>query len=214
MARWGRLSRIVGGLALAASFVAASRARATTRAAAELLRQAVAHEAAREDDLAARRYTEALSLDPTCGECYLGLGALRLRRGDAREADRVYTLALIHLPLSLEALHGRAVARRAAGEAAGSEEDLAEYAEKSGKVDALRELARWFGEDGAVPRQLAIWRRILERARHEEDTALEGEARTMVRALQILVGPADPVIAPPTADPTRRALSRIAKRGG
>ena len=59
------------------------------------------------DDLVAiRRYADALALDPTLGDAYLGLGALRLRLGDAREAERVFDVALSRVP-SLSSRAGR-----------------------------------------------------------------------------------------------------------
>src|ERR1700722_5755809 len=69
----------------------------STSSAEELLREAREHEARQDDFVAIRRYTEALALDPLLGDAYLGLGALRLRRGDPREAVRVYDVALSHL---------------------------------------------------------------------------------------------------------------------
>src|SRR5262249_41928699 len=96
--------RLFAALGFCAVILAAAHAPAATSSAAELVREARAHEAAREDELAIRRYSEALSIDPTYGDAYLGLGALRLRRGDAREAERVYSVALAHLPALTTAL--------------------------------------------------------------------------------------------------------------
>ena len=180
----------------------------------ELLREARAHEAAREEDIALKRYTEALALDPTCGPCYLGLGTLRSHLGDVREAERVFSVALAHVPAYGEALYARARARRALGWRDEANEDLEAYAAKEDNPLArLRELAHWYGEDGRAPAQLAVWRRILVRA-ELHDPPLAAEARRTVRALQILVGPADPVASPGGDDPTRRALAAIARRGG
>ncbi len=78
----------------------------------------------------------------------------------------------------------------------------------------MRELAGWFGEEGKAPAQLATWRRLLAAAEKTNDAALTREARTTVRALQILVGPADPVSAPVEGDDVRRAVARMAKRSG
>src|SRR5215472_8848502 len=107
----------------------------------ELVREARAHEEAHEDALAARRYTEALALDATCEEAYLGLAALRLRLGDAREAERVYSVALEHAPGLGSALAGRARARRVLGERQDAEGDLEGYVARQEDVQALRELA-------------------------------------------------------------------------
>ncbi len=195
-------------------------ARATTGSVSELLRQAREHESAHQDDVAARRYTEALGLDPTCEEAYLGLGQLRARAGDAREAERVYSVALEHAPQLRAALAGRARARHALGARDLAELDLEAYLATAGEpedLEALRELAHWYGEDGRTAARLAVWRRVLALANRSGDALVPAarEARTMVRALQILLGPADPVVAPPDAsDAARRAIAAIARRAG
>jgi len=178
----------------------------------ELVRIARAHEASREDDIALRRYMEALSLDPTCEEAYLGLGNLRARRGDLREAERVYSVALEHLPGLRAARLGRAYVRRALGARREAIDDLLAG---GGDDDpsTLRVLAGWYGEDGQTPAQLAVWRRVLARAEGAGDAALVREARANVRALVILVGPADPAAAPATDDPVRRLTATLARRG-
>ncbi len=178
----------------------------------DLVRRARAHEAAKEEDLALRRYMEALALDPTCEEAYLGLGDLRARRGDLREADRVYSVALEHLPGLREARRARAYIRRALGLRADAIEDLLHAGD--GDVPALRVLASWYGEDGQTPAQLAVWRTIAARAEATQATVLLHEARTMVKALVILVGPADPAAAPPDNRGVRRLVATLAKRGG
>jgi tetratricopeptide (TPR) repeat protein len=180
----------------------------------ELVREARAHEAAREDDLAARRYLEALELDPTAAEAYLGLGALRMRLGDAREAERVYAVALEHVPGLRKALEGRARARWSLGRHEEAEGDMEAYALLEGDPMGFRELAEWCGQDGRSPAQLAAWRRVLDLAVKARNPDLAREARRMVRALQVIVSPADPVVAPADADPVRRGMALIARRGG
>jgi tetratricopeptide (TPR) repeat protein len=178
----------------------------------DLVRIARAHEAAREEDLALRRYTEALSLDPICEEAYIGLGRLRARRGDLREAERVYNVALEHLPQLRAARLGRAYVRRALGARAEAADDLLAGAEDD--PAALRVLAGWYGEDGQTPAQLAVWRRIIARAEATQDAALLHEARNTVRALVILVGPADPAAAPASDDKAfRRFVAALARKG-
>lgn len=186
----------------------------SSASAAELVREARAHEAAHEEELAIRRYSEALGLDPTYGEAYLGLGALRLHRGDAREAERVYSVALAHLPALAPALVGRAEARWALGFRDEATGDLEEYARLHEEPPALRLLATWYAEEGRPPAQLAAWRRLRAIASRSGDTALEREARNMVRALQILVDRADPAAAPVDESAARRSISAIARRGG
>lgn len=188
------------------------RTKTVTSSAYELVKIAHAHELAKEDDVALRRYMEALSLDPTCEEAYLGLGSLRSRRGDLREAERVYSLALEHLPQLRAARLARAYVRRALGARAEAMSDLTGGAEDD--PAALRILATWYAEDGQTPAQLAVWRRILARAEAAQDPQLLHEARTTVRALVILVGPADPAAAPATDDRVRRLVATVARRAG
>jgi tetratricopeptide (TPR) repeat protein len=185
---------------------------ASASSALELVRIARAHEHAQQEDIAMRRYMEALSLDPTCEDAYLGLGNLRARRGDLREAERVYSVALEHMPQLRSARTARAYVRRALGANPDAIEDLLAFAEDD--VTALRVLATWYGEDGQTPAQLSVWRRIASRAETTRDATLVQEARTMVRALVILVGPADPAASPPDATGIRRVVSTLARRGG
>lgn len=186
---------------------------AAASSALDLVRVARAHEAAREDDLAVRRYMEALALDPTCEEAYLGLASLRARRGDTREAERVYSVAIEHLPGLRAARLGRAYVRRALGARAEAIDDLLTGGEDD--PAAMRVLAGWYGEEGQTPAQLAVWRRIAARAAAAPDAVLLHEARTMVRALLILVGPADPAATPATEDRgVRRLVATLARKGG
>jgi tetratricopeptide (TPR) repeat protein len=180
----------------------------------ELVRQARAHEAAHEDDVAVRRYMEALELDATAEDAWLGLGALRLRRGEPGEAERVFDAALQRVPLLHRAIAGRAHALWAQGKHAQAEADLDVYATTAGDTAALRELASWYGTDGRSPAQLATWRRLLEAAIRAGEATAEHEARRMVRALVILTDGADPASSPSQLDPTRRGLAQIARRGG
>jgi tetratricopeptide (TPR) repeat protein len=203
-------TRVVA-LAIAASALAFG-APAQASSALELVRMAKAHETAHEEDIAVRRYMEALSLDPMCEEAYLGLGALRARRGDLREADRVYSVALEHVPALRAARTARAYVRRALGQRDDAVSDLLAGAEQ--EPSALRVLAAWYGEDGQIPAELAVWRRIASRAEELHDVAQLHEARTMVRALVILVGPADPAAAPPELHGLRKLAASLSRKGG
>jgi tetratricopeptide (TPR) repeat protein len=182
--------------------------------AGELVRQARAHEDAHEDDVAVRRYMEALSIEPTNADAWMGLGALRMRLGDGAEADRVYTSALDRIPSLHVALEARARTRWAIGRHGEAEVDLEAYATMEDSTLALRELAGWYGIDGRAPAQLAIWRRLLSASLEKSDVDAEREARRMVRALVIIVDGADPVSSPIGPDATRRTLAAISKRGG
>lgn len=158
---------------------------------------------------------EALSLDPTCADAYLGLGALRARLGDLREAERVYTVALEHAPHLAAARRARAFVRRALGAREEATADLL-----AGGVDpaTLRVLASWHTEDGQMPAALATWRRIVVAAEADGDEPLARQARATVRALVILVGPADPAASPPVSSAATRGvrdiIAALARRGG
>ena len=206
-------SALAAALALAGASATARPALGSSSA-DELVRQARAHEAAHEDDVALRRYTEALTVDRTSVDAWLGLGALRMKVGEPAEAERVYDTALAQVPTLRLALQGRARARWAVGRHAEAEEDLEAYADLEGGASALRELAGWYGADSRAPAQLATWRRLLSLARSVEDVPLEQEARRMVRALVILVDGSDPAASPVDPGATRQALARIAARGG
>jgi tetratricopeptide (TPR) repeat protein len=201
-----RLGVAAGGLCVAGPAAASS--------ADELVRQARAHEAVHEDDVAVRRYMEALSVDPTSGDAWMGLGALRMKLGDPVEAERVYAAALEHVPALQDALRGRAHALWAMTRRREAEDALDAYATLADDGGALRELADWYGTEGRTSAQLATWRRLLARAATGADLEGAREARRMVRALVILVGGADPAASPPQPDATRRALATIARRGG
>jgi cytochrome c-type biogenesis protein CcmH/NrfG len=201
-------------LVVLAGLFGAHAAAAASSSSDELVRQARAHEAAHENDLALRRYTEALTLDATNEEGWLGLGALRLRLGEAAESERVYDAALQRVPTCSRALEGRARARWALSRRPEAEADLAAYASAQGGAAAWRELASWYGVEGRAPAQLAVWRLLLASAVDAHDAPAEKEARLMVRALVLLVGSADPAASPPGPEATRRALAAIARRGG
>jgi tetratricopeptide (TPR) repeat protein len=182
----------------------------------ELVREAQAHEAAHEDDVALRRYSEALAIDPTLGEAYLGLGALRLRMGDARESERVFDTALSRVPSLLRAWLGRGHARYALGARHEAEADLETYVDRTANEtdpEALRELGRWYESEGRPLAQLSVWRRLLSLAERSGDARLTKEARLTVRALEAIVSPADPVREPPgAATPLRRGMARAERR--
>lgn len=195
----------------AALLLFAPAARASS--ALELVRMAQQHEALREEEVAVRRYMEALALDGTCGEAYLGLGALRTRAGDLREAERVYSVALERIPDLRPAFGARARVRRALGFRREAVTDL--FAGSDDEVSALRSLAAWHGEDGQLPAQLATWRRLAVIAEVTRDSALAREARTTVRALVLLVGPADPASSPPSpTSEVRAVVAWLTRRGG
>jgi tetratricopeptide (TPR) repeat protein len=210
--------RVAAPLALAfavATGLVSARPAWATPGAVELVREARAHEAAHEDDLALRRYAEAIALDPTLEDAYVGLGSLRLRLGDARESEHVFDAALFHAPGLPEAWLGRGRARHAMGSLRAADADLEAYISKKDDPDAHRELARWYAEEGLPLAQLAVWRRLLTLAERRGDAGLHREARLTVHAIELIVGTADPVREPPggsAASTVRRGMARMEKR--
>lgn len=167
-----------------------------------------------------QRYGEALRVDSSCGQGYVALGELRAKMGDGREADRVLTSGLERLPDLAEARLARARVRRAMGLRADAEEDARALvdppdAERSEMLPltlgALREMASWYHEDKGYPAELAVWRRIYGIAVRVNDSGLTREAHAMVRALSIVVGPADLVVSPTRRDPIRLIAARVAR---
>jgi tetratricopeptide (TPR) repeat protein len=191
--------------------------RASAGSCDELVRSAKGHEGAGETDVALRMYNEAVTLDPTCADAWLGLGALRARTGDAAEAERVYDAALSHVPSLVGAIAGRARSRWRLGRGPEAEGDMRDYVERSAPNDpraalsGLVELASWYAQTNRPPAQLACWRRIAVLA-HGVDDALEARARATAEALAILVGPADPVTHPPRVDLLRSVAAQAARR--
>jgi tetratricopeptide (TPR) repeat protein len=173
---------------------------------AELVQQAELHETAHEDDIAARRYTEALTLDSTCHKAYLGLATLRVRQGDGREAERVAAALLDHLPTMRSALAVLGRAKWLQGKHDEAEHDLEAYADSADDPRAvLRELAGWYGSEGKAPAQLAVYRRLLALDPDSKET------RAMVKALTIVVSHADPVSAPAFDTPIRRTIRQLSQ---
>jgi tetratricopeptide (TPR) repeat protein len=208
--------RLLAAAAAAAIGCAAGPAFGST--VTELVRAAHELESLHEEDRAIRCYTDALELDPTYAPAYLGLADLRARRGDTREAERVYSVALEHVPSLYAALIGRARVRRVLGAAREGDSDLERYLSHEEDLVEMKELAGWYGEEDRVSAQLAVWRRLYATAvRIGAEVAVIRDARAHVRALQLLVGLADPVVSPPgsgSVDTVRLGMAEIARRGG
>jgi tetratricopeptide (TPR) repeat protein len=197
---------------LALLFVVASRS-ASASTCQELVREARSHEAAREDDVAVRRYTEAIALDGTCEGAYAGLATLRTRQGDGREAERVASMALAHLPAFRWARVLLARAIWIQGRREEAEHVLDAFIETAPSDEArlaIRELSDWYASEGKAPAQLRVWRRYHSIAEQQGDVAAQKEARTMVLALMSIVAEADPVMRSDT--PARRAIAHAVKR--
>ncbi len=172
----------------------------------------LARGAEREGELhrAVRYYSDAVQLDPSRPEPYEGLATVRMKLGDAREAERILTTALIHVPRHVEFLEARARVRKALGWNEAALSDMESFARNRDTRDAWLAYSQFCAEAGQLPSQLGTWRRLRRDARAMEGS-LNRDAERWVKALQILVREADPVITPPFGeDPIRQALRSIA----
>jgi tetratricopeptide (TPR) repeat protein len=185
----------------------------------DLVRAGRSMEATGDADRALRAYNDAIGLDPTCRDAYLRLGAIREARHDFREAERVYSIAIDHVPTSREAFFRRAAVRLILGR---DEEAIAELrylgeAEPADEaalkvaLDSLRRLDEYFTAHDLVPARLGVWRRMAVLTEHGPDAAAATQARSMVRALSLVVGPADPVANPNAARGLRPLIARSAR---
>jgi tetratricopeptide (TPR) repeat protein len=184
-------------------------------AAAELTRQGREHARSGDDALAMRRFAEAVHLDPSYGPAYLELAAARERAGDFVEAERTYNVAIEHIPDFVSAFRGRAALLRRMGEFAREMADLERLTRLAEGPDTLRALAARYVEDRAWPAALATFRRLRVLAERTGDEQLVRESTVQVRALAVLCGELDPVVAGAARrDWVRRAVASVARRRG
>jgi tetratricopeptide (TPR) repeat protein len=181
----------------------------------ELTRQGREHVKNGYDELAARRFAEAIQIDPTYGPAYLELAAVRERSGDLREAERTYDVAIGRVPDFADALRARAALLHRLGEGGREIADLEAAARLTDAPDVFRELAQRHVAEGAWPAALATWRRILALAEKTGDESLAREANTQIRGLVVLCGDLDPVASGTSSrDWVRRAEASVARRRG
>jgi tetratricopeptide (TPR) repeat protein len=184
-------------------------------AAAELTRQGREHAANGDDDLAVRRFADAVRLDPSYGPAYLELAAARERAGDLTEAEHTYDVAIEHVPSFIAAFRARAALLRRMGEFAREVADLEHLARVAEGPDTLRALAARYVEARAWPAALMTFRRLRALAEQSGDEPLGREATVQVRALGVLCAELDPVMAGARHhDWVRRALASVARRRG
>jgi tetratricopeptide (TPR) repeat protein len=163
--------------------------------------------------LALGEYSHALAVDPSLGEAYLKLGALRERMGDPREAELVYTAATALSAARAQALFARAMLRKHAARTSEALADLETSSELDPAHDTLIELGALYTELRAWPAALAVYRRLLYDAERLGDTHASNETRLEVRALRVLAGETDASKEHGSPhDWVRLALSSIAKR--
>jgi tetratricopeptide (TPR) repeat protein len=206
----------LGALLVALALHAASTARAddatenwATKRARELT--AAGEEAQRtgHGDVAVQRFRQAIDVDPTFGQAYLNLGALRVGEGDLVEAERTYSAALEHIAGFSEGFVARASVRRRQGKRDGVVSDLESalsFAPTDTKI-AL-DLVQAAIATGNLPLALGAARRAWRIANTVDDAPSARDARITIRALELLVEDIDPVGAVNVDNPVRRAIAR------
>jgi len=95
-----------------------------TQRAAELVEDGRAHEKNGQTDEAVDLYREAIQIDPTFGDAYLALAALRTATGDVAEAETTYAAGIDHVLGFTEAYVARAELLRGEGKARAALTDL------------------------------------------------------------------------------------------
>jgi tetratricopeptide (TPR) repeat protein len=187
-----------------------------TSGARGLVAQGDAEAAAGRGDQAAKRYLEAIALDGSYGPAYLGLGAMRERGGDPKEAELVYTAGLERVVGFWQASLARARLRRRLGRREEAKEDLALAARGKGNdLQLIEELASWQIEDGRFVQALAIYRRLRFFLEEANDPAALARAELRIRALRVLAAEQDLLQARHAgAGWTRRAIEAIARKAG
>jgi tetratricopeptide (TPR) repeat protein len=172
------------------------------------------HAAQGDLDAALRSYLDAVSFDATYGPGYIALGEAYLARGDAREAERAFSMGIEHVTGFAEGLRARGKLRARLHRSADAIADF-EAAEslRPEALDILRELTGAYIAAGALPAALAASRRRLAVAEAQGDKHAAGDARVEARALAGLVAEADPVSAGASGrGPVRRALWAAEKK--
>jgi len=181
-----------------------------------LAAQAQAEAAAGRADAATKLFHDALGIDGSYAPLYLGLGALREKVGDAREAEQVYSVGIEQLPGFWEGRVARARLRWKLARRAEAKADLAEaLTQRKSDAALLEELAGWCVEDSDFPRALALYRRARRQLEVDGDEATRGRVKLKIKALGLLVGGADPLRAGHfKSDPVRRGIESVARAQG
>lgn len=215
-----RATRSALALLFAASLCIAPLASEASPASSALMlvEQGKSREADGDELTALKRYGDALSLDGACEPAYLALGALRTKRGEASEAEEVYSQAIARVPASTDALVQRAHVRRLLAKLDLAADDVGHALLAIGatgtaqEIAALRELVAIKRAQHEPAAELPGWRRLLAIARGSGDASLASEASVQTRALGIFVGEVDPALGGRSdEDPARRSLASIAR---
>lgn len=186
-----------------------SRVSWATAQAAELVRQGDANAMRGDREVALQRYLAAINLDATYGPAYLALGRAHELGGDAREAERTYSLGIEHVTAFADGLVARGRLRVRAhrfAEAIADYDQAAELRPDDGSI--LEALEGALVGAGALPAALAVARRAELLAAARGDGRAVAASHVRAKALAMLVAEADPITAGGAArGPLRRALA-------
>lgn len=180
-----------------------------TKRARELTADGEAEQKAGRGDVAVQRFRQAIDVDPTFGQAYLDLGALRVSQGDLVEAERTYSAALEHIAGFTDGFLARASVRKRQGKRQGAVSDLESALDFAPTNTAIAlQLVEAAVQAGNLPLALGVARRAWRVATDAGDTSSAKEARISIRALELLLGGVDPVGAANVENPVRRAIAR------
>lgn len=145
---------------------------------------------------AAQDFIDALAVDATYGDAYLELGKLRESLGDAKEAARVYAMALEHIPGFTEAHLARSALFTRNGQRDEAFADLRRALEQRPRdLEVLGALVETSIRFKALPQALGYTRRRKAIALADGNDAVHREALVTELALVRLLDETDPVIA-------------------
>ena len=211
-----RLRRAIRSVAFGLTLVAAGRAGlaeeswATARAREQVHqgRQALARGDAQR---AAQSFIDALAVDATYGDAYLELGKLRESLGDPKEAERVYAMALEHIPGFTEAHLARSALFSRSGQRDAAFADLRRALEQRPRdLDVLGALVETSIRFKALPQALGFTRRRKAIALADGNDAVHREAFVTELALIRLLDETDPVVAGKNETGVRALLAKRA----
>lgn len=197
-----------------------TNARADPTASAKLLVAQGRERFAAGDDLTAmKRFFEAMEMDPSNADGYLGLAEVRVKRGELSEAEALDSLAIAHAPMSGRAWLARGRVRRRLAHRDAASVDLgvalAESVEPTPlRAEILRDITALERELGRPAAELGAWRMLRATAEALGDAETEKEASIQSRALGLYLGDLDPARRRGDADFVRGSIAVVARRRG